>query len=74
MGAQPLFLYAMRNQDKSLTEQTEFKCPLAQLLKEKTDMLAVSEWVDLTLTFVTNSEIEGEKMLENVPTVRVIFK
>lgn len=37
-------------------------------------MLAVSEWVDLTLTFVTNSEIEGEKMLENVPTVRVIFK
>lgn len=74
MGAQPLFLYAMRNQDKPILEQDEFKCPLTQLLKEKTDMLAVSEWVDLTLTFVTNSEIEGEKMLENVPTVRVIFK
>ena len=57
-----------------MLEQDELKCSLIQLLKEKTDMLAVSEWVDLTLTFVATGENEGEKMLEHVPTVRVIFK
>lgn len=56
MGAQPLFLYAIRNPQKSLAEQDEFKCTLVALLKEKTDMLAVQKWVDLTLTFVATGE------------------
>jgi len=63
----------MRNQAKSIEEQDEMKCPLIKLLEKKTDMLFMPEWVDLTITFVDLSSGNGN-MLQNVPTVRVIFK
>ena len=54
----------------------EMKCPLVQLLKDKSDMLVIPCQIDLTITFVDLAapNQDHQKMLQNVPTVRVVFQ
>jgi hypothetical protein len=74
LGAVPVFFYALRDRNRDIYEQPDFLEPIAALLEEKTGCRP-GDFVDLTITFVDPASNKTEdSVLENVPTVRVIFK
>ena len=88
LEATPIFLYALREMDIPRHQQPIMRQSLLQTIGE-TDSEALSKalkngFVDLTVTFADAEEEEEDvkqieqqesnKILENVPTVRVIFK
>ena len=85
-----LFFYALREPGLSLKQQPQMKQTVGALLSECVgrDVLAEQGYVDLTITFtdpdaITNAATSpdadeqaaiSEKILDNVPTVRIIVK
>jgi len=78
----------LRQRELSVLKQPEMRQTVGALLKENVgrDLLREQGYVDLTITFVdpdatsTSSSLDegtanpAEKILENIPTVRVILK
>jgi len=89
-GATHLFLYSLRDQSLPTKKQPEMQKPIGILLEEiiGENMLAKKGFVDLTITFVDpdlkdkadeetkvdSPDQQGEKILLNIPQVRIILK
>lgn len=63
MGAQPIFFYALRDKARPLKDLPEMKRPFVHLIRDKTDLLEVAAWIDLTITFVEGNDSGNETML-----------